>query len=365
MKTKVFAFYLPQFHVIPENSEFWGEGFTDWVSVRQSEILFKNHIQPKKPLEDNYYDLSNPNVIEWQANLAKDSGITGFGIYHYWFNDEKNLLTKPAENLLNNKDIDINYFFAWDNASWRRTWSKIEGNDWSPLNDTNKKIGPSVLIQYDLGNKDSWKKHFDYLLPFFKDPRYEKNNNKPIFLIYNFSNDILKMRDYWNDLAVINGFNGIDIIFKYDYERDIPRSEKCYFYQPLQSGWTGWFHKQKQRLWKYGKIKKVMLYSYDRIWKKIIDLAKKNSKNNFYYGAFVNYDDTPRRGVKGKCVVNGTPQKFGKYFKILYDECCHQDKEYLFLTAWNEWGEGAFLEPDSMNKYGYLNEIKKVLKNKE
>ena len=110
MKTKLITWYLPQYHRIPENDEFWGEGFTDWVAVKKAQPLFKGHQQPRVPMSNNYYDLSIKDNIVWQAKLAKENGIYGFGIYHYWFNNEKNLLTKPVEIIYDNKDIDINFF---------------------------------------------------------------------------------------------------------------------------------------------------------------------------------------------------------------------------------------------------------------
>ena len=107
MKPKILAMYLPQYHQIPENDAFWGKGFTDWISVRNAKPLFEGHQQPKVPLNDNYYDLSEKSNIAWQAHIAKEYGISGFGIYHYWFNSEKNLLTRPAEIIHENEDIDI------------------------------------------------------------------------------------------------------------------------------------------------------------------------------------------------------------------------------------------------------------------
>ena len=360
IKTRIFAMYLPQFHEIKENSEFWGEGFTDWVSVKKSTSLFKKHIQPKVPLDNFYYDLSKDEDVIWQCKLAKQYGIDGFGIYHYWFNNDKNLLTRPSEIILTHPEIDINYFFAWDNASWKRTWSKFDGNDWAPNQDASSTNETGILIPYILGTENEWEKHFSWLLKFFKDDRYEKRNNKPVFVIYNYSPDIEKMHEYWNFLAKNNGFEGIDIIYKHDKSRKIPRNNYVYYYEPLNSGWTGLYHKSIQKIKKTLKLPFVKKYSYDRIWRKIISNAKKEKNQNSIFGAFVNYDDTPRRGILGRCVVNGTPQKFYNYLKELYYISQYKNKDYIFVTAWNEWGEGAYLEPDNINKYGFLEKIKKI-----
>ncbi|MBQ0066894.1 MAG: glycoside hydrolase family 99-like domain-containing protein, partial [Phascolarctobacterium sp.] len=139
-KVKVIANYLPQYHRIPENDMWWGEGYTDWVATKNAKPLFEGHRQPRIPLDNNYYDLSDVNTIRWQAQLARKYGVYGFGIYHYWFNSNMQLLQKPAELLLKNKDIDINFMFIWDNSSWIRSWSNIkECNDWAPKFDREQK----------------------------------------------------------------------------------------------------------------------------------------------------------------------------------------------------------------------------------
>lgn len=163
---KIFANYLPQFHQIPENDKYWGKGFTDWVSCRNATPLYAGHQQPKKPLNNNYYSLDNVKSIKWQANLAKKYGITGFAIYHYWFHSGLNLLTTPPNLIRENKDIDIDYFFVWDNNSWKKTWSALTGGaSWT--SDTDKKT--EIMAELIYGGKEEWKAHFEYLLPFFQD----------------------------------------------------------------------------------------------------------------------------------------------------------------------------------------------------
>ena len=132
MKPEIFAAYLPQYHETEENNMFWGKGFTDWVGVKAAKPQFDGHIQPRVPLNNNYYDLSDYKVIHAQAQLAKKYGIDGFNIYHYWFDKSHPVLFKPAQNILEHKDIDIKFFFTWDNHSWIRSWSNIRGNAWAP-----------------------------------------------------------------------------------------------------------------------------------------------------------------------------------------------------------------------------------------
>ena len=152
MTAKIIAFYLPQFHTIPENDSWWGKGFTDWINVKKARPLFHGHQQPKIPQGDNYYDLSSPETIRWQAQLANKYNIYGFCFYHYWFNG-KLLLEKPAEMLLRHPDIPLRFCFSWANEPWARTW---DGKS------------HQILINQEYGNEDDWVKHFDYLLPFFQ-----------------------------------------------------------------------------------------------------------------------------------------------------------------------------------------------------
>lgn len=362
-RTKIYSMYLPQFHVIEENSKFWGEGFTDWVTVKKAEPLFEGHAQPKVPLNDNYYDLSEKRCLEEQVQIAKRYGVDGWGIYHYWFNNEQCLLTKPVELLLGDKTLNIPFFFAWDNASWKRTWSKLAGNDWSPIQDSEnvqKREGPEILIEYKIGAEKDWEKHFNYLLPFFKDSRYIKHDKRPLFLIYNYSEKISQMVEYWEKLAKQNGFDGMEIIYSYNPFHGIPANVKKFTYEPLYSGWGSFSDRVLRLLGKKTEQKYVKKYDYDKVWKSIIKNAKYCHDKNRYYGAFVNYDDTPRRGKKGKVVLGGTPKKFEKYLNELIKVCEKQRKEYIFLTAWNEWGEGAVLEADKDNEYAYLRAYKRA-----
>ena len=197
---KVIALYLPQFHRIPENDKWWGEGFTEWVNVKKAKPLFEGHIQPKVPLNDNYYNLLDTSVIKWQTDIAKKYGIYGFCFYHYWF-DGKLLLEKPLENFLNDKNIDFHFCISWANEHWTNQWVSSEMN---------------VLIEQKYGDKKEWKEHFDYLLPFFKDSRYIKYQGKPVFLIYRpeLIDKRKEMFAYWNELIRLEGFPGICFVFQ-------------------------------------------------------------------------------------------------------------------------------------------------------
>jgi len=369
MKPKIIAMYLPQFHQTPYNDEFWGKGFTDWVTVKKARPLFNGHVQPKIPLNENYYDLSKPENVEWQAKLARDHGIYGFGVYHYWFNNDSNLLTKPAEILRDSKNGYVKYFFSWDNANWRRSWSNVDGNDWAPMVDKSmqKKTDVKILVPYILGTEPDWENHYRYCSTHFHSPNYEKVDNKPVFCIITYSDEIAKMCDYWNELAKKDGFDGMVFIFQNTPHKNIPSRFYRYDYEPHYVGWTNFclLHRAINKLLRmighdpYGGLVKL---GYDKIWYKLLNHTKRCNRPNVFPGAFVGYDDTPRRGgKKSKVLVGATPDKFKMYFKKYMSLVAAQKKEYVFFTAWNEWGEGAFLEPDQVNGYEYLDAIKEVM----
>ena len=240
------------------------------------------------------------------------------------------------------------------------------GNDWAPeferKNIKNTKMGSEILIPFVLGNKKEWKIHFDYLLPFFSDERYIKINGKPIFIVWNYSEEYELMEKYWNNLAVNMGLAGIKFIYKFSYKNNIPKHNLRFFYEPALSSWEQLGARMKNKLRRIMHLNpKVRKFSYDKTWKRIINRAKDTDDCNVFYGGFVGYDDTPRRGEKGQLVNSQSPKKFGDYLSRLLKICNKKNKEFLFITAWNEWGEGAYLEPDENNDYAYLEAVKKAI----
>lgn len=361
--TKIIAMYLPQFHCIPENDEFWGKGFTDWVTVKKAKPLFEGHNQPRVPFNGEYYDLSEKDAVAWQCKIAREHGIYGFAIYHYWFNNEKNLLTKPVEIIRENKDININFFFTWDNCNWKRSWSNVSGNGWSPIQDQEQEIkGSGLLIPYILGEKPDWENHYNELRTYFLDDRYIKIENKPVFSIINHNLNIDRMCAYWDELARKDGFAGMFFIMK-DGPR-VPHILHRYSYEPHHVAWGSFslvarfvnLCKRKLHL-----DQRLGVYDFDKCWKKLLRFARQSKDKNLYYGSFIGYDDTPRRGVKGKIVRGATPEKFERYLVELLSICESKNKEFLFFTAWNEWGEGAYLEPDTNDGFKYLQAVRNAV----
>lgn len=363
-KTKLFAAYLPQYYETQDNNKFWGDGFTDWIGVRKAESQFEGHYQPRIPQNENYYDLSKEESIIWQAKLANKYDIDGFNIYHYWFKDGKQELEQPAEILLNNPNINIEYFFSWDNCSWKRTWSNLPGNDWGNVDDDKNETTSGMLAELDYGDKTDWTKHFEYLLPFFRDYRYLKIDDAPVFAFMTAINPgkLQAMGDYWRILAKKEGFPDLYLISQKSFSREKIKFNKTFIYEPIRSSWgmkkmIESKLKEKFKIEIKSKDAVKYLYNYEYVWKKIIKRTKRN-RGKAIPGCFVQYDDTPRRGKKAAVIVGANPEKFKYYFTKFYKLCCLNNVEFALITAWNEWGEGSYLEPDS--KYGekYLEVIK-------
>jgi hypothetical protein len=369
---KIIAFYLPQFHSIPENDEWWGKGFTEWTNMKKAEPLFEGHYQPKIPMGKKYYNLLQDSVKEWQVSIAKEYGVSGFCFYHYWF-DGRMLLEKPMEQYLNDPKCDLSFCICWANEHWTKAWVSNQN---------------TVLIAQKYGEKEQWIEHFNYLLRFFKDKRYICNNDKPLLVIYrpeliDCLNDML---DCWTELAIENGFKGIDFSYQYVNFDSIKNKDDSRFkfaieYQP---GYA--LRDMEKRPIKYLKNIKLKInlflekhfnysidisklkgeqsslekYEYDNVWQAVLNRRPPTDK--YIPGAFVDWDNSPRRGKKGKIFIGANPEKFEKYFEQqLVRARKVYKKDMLFIFAWNEWAEGGYLEPDEKYGYAYLNAIKNAL----
>lgn len=353
---KVLAMYLPQFHRVKENDEWWGEGFTEWTAVKKAQPIYDGHIQPRRPLNDFYYDLLNKETMQWQAEILRKYDVDGLCFYHYYFKDGKKILEKPAENLLRWKDIDIPYCFSWANESWIRTWSNVnDGNVWmnSEGDKQQKDNTNGVLLEQAYGKYKEWEQHFYYLLPFFKDPRYIRKEGRPVFLIYKAGriHCLSEMLKTWNELASKEGIPSLYVIGSNAeiYQEDI--LDEILIHEP-QNTLSKYFQRNSD------DVAKQKVYDYDEVWKKL--LSKPVLSRKVCRGGFVNYDDTPRRGVAGSVIEGGTPEKFCDYLVQLLKISKSIQSEYVFINAWNEWGEGMYLEPDSQNGYQYLEAVKKA-----
>lgn len=350
---KVIAMYLPQFHKVPENDRWWGEGFTDWVSAKEAKPLYEGHYQPHIPLNNNYYDLMDKKTMEWQTDLMHKYGVDGMCMYHYWFENGRRILEKPAENLLKWQDIDMPFCFSWANETWARSWANIkDSNTWS-----NVKESPmnqeKILLNQNYGDVHAWKEHFEYLCRFFQDERYIKIDGKPVFLIYrvNLVDCLQEMLECWRKWSLEKGFKGLYIIGSNLAGNELQYLDAELYHEPL---------KNSRNLIENDFTSYVKRIEYKDVWENIINQVP---QKRTFYGGFVGYDDTPRRGTEGLVVENTSPQMFGKYLKMLMKKNAMHGNDITFINAWNEWGEGMHLEPDSKYGYNFLEQIPIAKKN--
>lgn len=373
---KIIPLYLPQFHTIPENDKWWGKGFTEWVNVKNAKPLFEGHNQPRVPLNNNYYDLNDVETLKWQCKIAREHGIYGFCMYHYWFNG-KLLLEKPMEMLLAHPEIDINYCISWANHDWTDGWKASDR-------------APRILIAHDFDDEQDWVNHFNYMLPFFKDSRYMKENNKPLMVIYipNLIRKLDKMLALWTHMAKEAGFDGLTYIYQsaassfdkswnhalFDYGVEMnPGYANMAFQKKRNIGLfprlIKYSHDIKRRL----GIKRSLLPSpkpktagrinYDEVWKNVLRLRPESERPRMIPCAFTDWDNTPRHKERGYAYDGVTPEKFRKYFQHLVENTRkYYSTDMIFVFAWNEWAEGGYLEPDTKNGMAFLEAIKESLK---
>ena len=381
MKARIIAYYLPQFHPIPENDAVWGKGFTEWTNVAQAKPLFKGHYQPRIPADLGFYDLRLPEIREQQATMAKEAGIEGFCYWHYWLGNGKQLLQRPFEEVLASRKPDYPFCLAWANHSWTtKTWQRGKG-----------KVNSTTMIAEQLypGEAD-YTNHFHHVLPAFKDHRYITVDGKPLFAIYdpyNFS-DVQLFISIWKNLATQYGLNGIHFVAignttstirrKDDgtLERTIPNitSSAQVYNDFLSLGFdaVNSFGKPRAEMAYKGRNIRLIQKALRKIFPQLpairVDYEKamkyfyapEDSWENVYPSIMPQWDRSPRAGNYDGIFVNSTPNNFKKHImnalEIIKDK--QPEHQILFLRAWNEWGEGNYVEPDYKYGHGFLDAIR-------
>jgi hypothetical protein len=369
-KARVIAFYLPQFHPIPENDEWWGKGFTEWTNVGNAKPLFRGHYQPRVPADLGYYDLRYPEVREEQAKLALDAGIEGFAYWHY------------CDVLKSNKP-DFPFCLAWANHSWRNsTWNKKHS----------KKEGSSMLMEQQyLGQKD-YTDHFFSVLEAFKDKRYITVEGKPVFVIYDpLDSHIPEFMSVWRSLALKNGFKGIHFIGE-TYSATLRNLDGNNRYKLMLRLTNNIAERYKKTLnigfdsvCSIGMIRAEILskglfnkYLHGMMIKlfnyQLLDTYDQKKINKYYYTEedkwenvyptlVPRWDRSPRAGKSASIYINSTPEVFKENVLNVIDLIKNKEDEHkiVFLASWNEWAEGNYIEPDLKYGKGFLNALKDVL----
>jgi hypothetical protein len=355
-KARIIAFYLPQFHPIPENDEWWGKGFTEWTNVGKAKPLFKGHYQPRVPADLGYYDLRVPETREEQAKMAREAGIEGFCYWHYWFGNGKRLLERPFNEVLASGKPDFPFCLAWANHSWKGIYCGVKSKN--------------TLIEQTYNGMEDYKQHFYTVLPAFQDKRYMTVDGKPIFLIFSPLEipDSFEFIDCWQKLALMNGLKGIHFVAHTYFPYEIN--------QLLSMGYNAvnivrLFEYQRTEISFMAKVRnkisrEIFKHGYWCQYKDAMNCFSgvEDKEENIYPTLIPNWDHTPRTGKQGSMLKNSTPNLFYRHARKMIESVKQKEEEHriILLKSWNEWAEGNYMEPDLRYGKGYLNALKKVLR---
>ncbi len=352
---RILSFYLPQYHPIPENDEWWGKGFTEWTNTAKARPLYRGHHQPNVPADLGFYDLRLPEAREAQAILAKTYGIHGFAYWHYWFGDGRTLLEKPFLEIMRLGKPDLPFCMAWANQTWTGTWHGLKNK---------------ILIQQTYPGREDEIHHFHYLLPAFHDPRYIRVHDKPVFIIFNPESlpDSKAFTARWNEMAIKEGLPGIYFIgiryLGWDHRADGFNAKTIH--QPihyLEIYEHHLLHKIRNAFRRrltgaiplvadYGRL--IRSYNFHRF-----------PDQDFIPSVVPNWDNTPRSGRRGYVFQCSTPELFRDHLRqaIRFVRERPESDGLLFIKSWNEWAEGNYLEPDLRWGHSYLQAVRDALTN--
>ena len=341
---RLIAFYLPQFHPIPENDKWWGEGFTEWDNVRKARPLFPGHSQPRVPGYLGYYDLRDPAVRAEQASLAARHGLHGFAYYHYWFSGRR-LLERPFDEVLASGKPDFPFCLCWANEPWSRRW---DGSD------------NEVLMHQTYSAEDDLA-HIRSLLPALADRRAIKVGDRPLLLVYQgwALPEPARTTDIWRTQAAREGIGELKLLavetgWDAGWDATTAGFDGKVMFQPQFT-----LLRQTHRM-RVAQHPDLQVYDYDTAWS---HLSRPPEVTYPYYEAvFPAWDNTPRQGARGTVVQNASPEYFGRWLRLAVERATRQPpgERLVFVNAWNEWAEGCYLEPDANNELGYLRAVAQV-----
>jgi hypothetical protein len=361
MNVRPIAFYLPQYHPIPENDSWWGEGFTEWTNVSKARPRFSKHYQPHVPADLGFYDLRLPEARQAQADLAREYGIYGFCYYSYWFNG-KRLLSRPFDEVLASGEPDFPFCLCWANENWTRVWNGLDKD---------------ILIEQSYSEEDD-RQHIRWLANAFRDKRYIKVGDRPLFLVYRARSipDPVKTTSIWRDEARKLGFKELYLcrVESFAEEREPPAClgfDASVEFQPDWSSFPALTPPlRRSRVWRrltrWGLSSKVYeqndVYSY----KRVANLMRRRDVPPYkrFPGVTPGWDNTPRREHGAIILKGSTPKLYCRWLKATLRrfEPYGPGENLVFINAWNEWAEGNHLEPDKRWGRAYLEATRRALR---
>ena len=348
---RAIAFYLPQYHPIPQNDEWWGKGFTEWTNTAKAKPLFREHYQPHVPADLGFYDLRLAETRWAQAELARKYGIEAFCYYHYWFGG-KRLLERPFNEVLSSGEPDFPFCLCWANHSWTGVWAGCPGK---------------TLIEQVYPGIEDHRRHFLELLRAFFDRRYVTVDGKPLFLVYDPTRipDVLRVTDLWRQMAAESGLKGLYLVGlawhqgwdpkKHGFDASTPKD----MLPPLAPGWVSkrnpvkWLKNEYRR-----RFRKPTVYLYRDMVPEWLDRNARGLED--YPCVMPNWDNTPRSGLNGLILHDSTPGLFGKVLQNAVEMVRNRtpQRRIVFIKSWNEWAEGNYVEPDMKFGKEYLEVVR-------
>ncbi len=353
---RIIAFYLPQYHPIPENDQWWGKGFTEWTNTGKAKPLFPGHYQPHVPADLGYYDLRVPETRSAQAEMAQEYGIEAFCYYHYWFAG-KQILERPLHEVLQSGQPDFPFCICWANQTWSGIWHG------SP---------DRILIEQTYPGEADHRTHFHELLPLLSDKRYLRVDDKPLIVIYR-PNDIPDLAGFiqlWKQMAVQAGLAGLHMVATihgkqpWDFRQYGFDAAVMQYLPPLRRNtYVSWRQPFKKMFRLYQeKTGKPTIHRYEDV---MLEMLPDAGSAAVYPCLVPNWDNTPRSNSNGLVLQDSTPELFRHQLKKSLKNLRNvaEDHAIIFVKSWNEWAEGNHLEPDLKFGRAYLEVIRQELLN--
>lgn len=346
---RLIAFYLTQFHPIPENDEWWGKGFTEWTNVTKALPLFEGHYQPHLPTDLGFYDLRVRATRHEQMRLAKEYGIDGFCYHYYWFSGTR-LLNQPLDDMLADISSDMPFCLCWANENWTRRWDAAEHEIL---------IAQRYLPDDDLNFIKS-------LIPFFSDPRYIRCGGAPFLIVYRPQHlpDAQKTTAVWREYCRSVGIGEIHLCAalthgNMDYSRFGFDSGVEFPPHNLQCANLASHVTFRQAFSGY-------VVDYEEVARSYLERRYPNA--NVFRGVFPAWDNTPRTGSRGVIVLGSSPENYEYWLSQAITktrEDFPNGDRMVFINAWNEWAEGCHLEPDRKYQRCFLDATLRAKDNPE
>jgi hypothetical protein len=347
---RVLAFYLPQFHLIPENDEWWGPGFTEWRNVAKARPLYRGHYQPRIPADLGMYDLRVPETRTAQADLARAYGVEGFCYWHYWFAGRR-ILERPFNEVLRTKEPNFPFCLAWANQTWTGVWHGLSDK---------------ILIEQTYPGRDDYIAHFHALLPAFLDDRYITVDGKPLFYVYvpDALPSAREFTDLWRELALRAGLGGLYLVgagpsswhpresgFDAAVDTGLPPVDH---WRPLSTPIARLKWEWKKRL------RRPNLYRFEDISEDFVNRVGSAPHVTQHLSLIPDFDNTPRSGINGLVLHGSTPELFRRQVRKVMSIGLDVplERRLVFLKSWNEWAEGNYMEPDVRFNRAYLEALR-------